>query len=769
MHQALNAAWALIRAATAVAALALAPHFAAAAETTAPLVFFGDRNLPPYEYLEDGINKGFNVDLIEAIGRVLNQPVEIRLINWADAQQRVLAGEGDALTMFGRTPARELLYDFSQPTIGADFALFVRAAEKSNFDPSSLKGVRIGVTAGGLSRPYLQAHHPEAELVLVADNVEGTRMLLGRRIDALAVNAWSERFLLNQLNIGGVAELPAFIRGEPTAMAVRKGDAAVLARIDEALALLKQSGEYERILDRWSGAKVHYVSDETVRAVVVGAVSTSVVLVLLVVALFALRRQKRTLREAAERLQLAIAIADLGAFEVDPQTGACFFSPELRGILGYGPDEPLTLAALDRGVVADDSSGPDAGATFLKGGGENGDTREIRFARPDGDTRWLQVKARAISEDGKGATRGDRLAGIVRDVTKDKLAEERQRLLMREVDHRAKNLLAVVQAVVRLTRAATVEDFTTAVRGRVEALARSHKALARNQWRGAGLRPLVEQELRPYTGENASRASLAGPDVGLAAEAVQSFGMIIHELATNAAKYGALSVKDGAVDVAWEKTERGDLRVTWRERNGPPVRQPSQSGFGSRLIDQAVTHQLGGSSTFAWEAGGLLCVFTIAADRLRQRRQAPAEAKGAAAPSGGLLDGCRILVVEDDAMLASALAQDLRDLGCIPLGPITSVEEALRFAVVEPDLDIAVLDINLHGRMVWPVARALAERGIPYLFATGYGGLATGQPGVPIIEKPYTLDALRSALSGLLQSSKITSGQATPDQTADRE
>ncbi len=204
------------------------------------------------------------------------------------------------------------------------------------------------------------------------------------------------------------------------------------------------------------------------------------------------------------------------------------------------------------------------------------------------------------------------------DVTERRAAEERQALLMRELDHRAKNALAVVQAALRLTPKDDPEAYARAVGGRVSALARAHTLLARGHWSGAELRDLAWGELAPFLGVAAAaaagqpsppRAALDGPDVTLVPGAAQALSMALHELATNATKHGALSAPDGRVSMFWEVDGRaGMLRFRWAEAGGPPVvAPPTRRGFGSRMLEATLRDQLGGRVSREWLPGGLVC------------------------------------------------------------------------------------------------------------------------------------------------------------------
>ncbi len=238
---------------------------------------------------------------------------------------------------------------------------------------------------------------------------------------------------------------------------------------------------------------------------------------------------------------------------------------------------------------------------------------EYRLRRADGAYRWV-INAASPRFGPDGAFLG--YVGSVIDIDERREAEARQTLLAREVDHRAKNALAVVQAVVRLTRAENPADFLEAVEKRVAALARAHSLLAEGQWSGARLEVLAAAELAPYAGKDRSRVRLSGPPAVLAADAVQPTAMVLHELSTNAAKYGALSAPGGGIDLSWRIEPDGSLRLDWHEVGGPAVPgTPVRRGFGSQMVRAAAT-QLGGAAAFEWDVNGLRCSLTISSAHL---------------------------------------------------------------------------------------------------------------------------------------------------------
>jgi two-component sensor histidine kinase len=238
--------------------------------------------------------------------------------------------------------------------------------------------------------------------------------------------------------------------------------------------------------------------------------------------------------------------------------------------------------------------------------------------RPDG-TRIPFIPYPTPLRGASGAVVG--AVNMLVDITDRKAAETalrereaRLELLAREVDHRAKNILAIVQAVARRTQADSVPAFIDALTGRLHALGRAHALLAEGRWAGADLKRLVEQELAAYGGSG-GRVSISGIAVALGPESAQPLAMTLHELATNAAKYGALSVANGRVALEWSWGPDGRLVLRWTETGGPPVRKPLRRCFGSELIE-VLTRQLDGETSFDWRAEGLRCEFRLPASAL---------------------------------------------------------------------------------------------------------------------------------------------------------
>jgi PAS domain S-box-containing protein len=221
---------------------------------------------------------------------------------------------------------------------------------------------------------------------------------------------------------------------------------------------------------------------------------------------------------------------------------------------------------------------------------------------------FFSNKVPLFSDDGRPFG----ILGISRDITDRKRDEERERLLAREVDHRAKNLLAVVQSVVQLTQAGDADELKVGIIGRIQALARAHNLLADARWDGAQLGDLVREELAPYLDGSSGRASVSGPAVLLRPAAAQSLAMVLHELATNAVKYGALASPSGMLEVEWTRTPEW-LELSWGERGGPAIKRPGKNGFGTKIIRASVERQLHGTLDQVWRPEGLSCTIRIKA------------------------------------------------------------------------------------------------------------------------------------------------------------
>ncbi len=367
---------------------------------------------------------------------------------------------------------------------------------------------------------------------------------------------------------------------------------------------------------------------------------------------------------------------------------------------------------------------------------------EFRVLRPNGETRWCTGTA-AASVDAGG--RVVRISGVTVDITDRKEAEERQTLLAREVDHRARNALAVIQSIIRLTRAKSVDEYVTAIEGRIKALARAHTLLSDSRWHGADLATLVAEELAPY--RSGDKVGMRGPDVSLQPSTAQGLALALHELATNAAKHGALSSINGKVSLTWQLLADA-LVLDWTESGGPPIMPPASRSFGLRVIRASIEQQLNGEARFDWHRAGLHCSFSIPCREAMKTQEiagSPRLAKLGGGSAGLKVSGRpRVLLVEDEALVAMMIQECLGEFGYQVVGPIaTATEAAVRAA--DGNFEAAVLDINLGDGAVYPIADMLAARGVPFVFVTGYDAESVDPRfrNVPVLQKPIERDVLQ--------------------------
>jgi PAS domain S-box-containing protein len=323
------------------------------------------------------------------------------------------------------------------------------------------------------------------------------------------------------------------------------------------------------------------------------------------------RKQAEQVLQASEaRLHIAMDAARLGVWDYDVKTDAVVSSPELARVLGLPADAPL-----DRGLLAsryypgDEAKVREAAAAAIKSG-ERYFQCEFRLRWPNGELRWLLLRAE-IRFGQNGAPSG--ALGVVMDITDRKVAEERQVFLMRELIHRVRNTLASVRAIAgsTLRNARNLKEAETALSARIAALADVHMLLSNSISQRADLREIVTAIIAPHRSAD-DRISVDGPSLVLDERDSLALAMALHELATNATKYGALSRPEGRVELAWTldslDSSGSRLRMTWREAGGPAVAPPTHRGFGMRLIEQALP---GGRNTkveLDFAPAGLVCV-----------------------------------------------------------------------------------------------------------------------------------------------------------------
>jgi len=327
------------------------------------------------------------------------------------------------------------------------------------------------------------------------------------------------------------------------------------------------------------------------------------------------RRSEAALRESEERFRKLAERNHLLAWEADARTWQfTYVGPQAADILGYPVDDWY------RPDFWVDHIHPDDRQWTIDYCRQQSTTAvdyefEYRMLAADGQPVWFHDLVHVARDD-----EGPRvLRGFMIDVTARKRAEETRQLLLRELDHRVKNTLSTLQAVAELTlrTSTSLEQFGTMFRGRIAALARMHAAIWRNKGTPLGLRELAELSLAPF-GREGERVSIDGEELLIPLGSVGALGLVLHELATNAAKHGALSVASGSVSLAW-RLDGDRLCLTWRESGGPLVTEPAHRGFGSTLIKDSIPYELAGSVALEFAPGGVRC--TIAFPLVHPRKQ----------------------------------------------------------------------------------------------------------------------------------------------------
>jgi PAS domain S-box-containing protein len=336
-----------------------------------------------------------------------------------------------------------------------------------------------------------------------------------------------------------------------------------------------------------------------------------------------LSEANRSLRDSEARYRTALAAGRMGTWETDlvnrtrrwTDEGMALFGISLadgRGHVGGDNDEyQKALHPDDRHLMHTFHELADKQDSF---------TSEYRTVHPDGTVLWLRGRGQVIARGPDG--KAQRMVSIVTDVTERKAAEDHIQFLMHEISHRSKNLLMVIQSIARRTArtAGSMEEFERRFERRLQGLAASHDVLVSKNWQGAPLADLVRQQLVAFAEISGSRIELAGPDVVITAEAAQALGLAIHELATNAIKYGALSVPTGKVSVSWTFDGAAGapraLLLNWVEQGGPQVTPPQRKGFGHVVIGEMVERSLGAKVAMEFAVEGLNWSVSIPANNL---------------------------------------------------------------------------------------------------------------------------------------------------------
>jgi PAS domain S-box-containing protein len=446
-------------------------------------------------------------------------------------------------------------------------------------------------------------------------------------------------------------------------------------------------------------------------------------------------RAEAELRSSEERLRLAMISSNTADWNWDAVTDRLQLSTAAAEMVGLPP----CLSWGELRATMNEQNGR-ALADTVRAALENRGAWEVELhiKRPSDQRRlWIAARGKAVLSE-SGAVLG--MTGLISDISERRQREETERLLIREVDHRAKNVLAVVQALARLTPFKGREQYLSDFVGRVDALGRVHGLLSSNRWSHVDLARLIDNELAAVRD---GRVRVGGEAVSIGPVAAQPLSMILHELTTNAVKYGALSCDEGRLEVDWRILPSGRIELNWREHVPTPLEAPANIGFGSVLIDNTL-RQLQGAITREWRATGLVCALEF--DGGEPGRPAPVIRSEEPVPERGPRRLIKVLLVEDEPLIALDLKTTLEAIGASVVGPAYSLEEASALAL-DGGFDCAILDVNLGGRHVGPILEILTGRATPFALVTGYE-----DPGIdaPVVRKPVTPERVQAVLAGLI-------------------
>ena len=320
------------------------------------------------------------------------------------------------------------------------------------------------------------------------------------------------------------------------------------------------------------------------------------------------RADEKELRESETRGRLALDVAELGAWEAIPATGQLFGDDRARELMGRSPFEELSFDGFLDHVHVDDRARFAAAVDAMLSGANDGRLDiEFRATPPSADlTRWLRSRAQAIKLPGER----HRMVGTIRDISAERTAEEHRKLLNNELQHRVKNTLGVVQGIVTqsLRTVATPAEARDAIGSRLSTLAHAHDLLTQTSWKAAPIAAIIDGAVLAHCGEP-ERVTANGPKLELKARSALALSMALHELFTNAVKYGALSNDLGTISLTWKVTpiagEDDRFDLAWHEHGGPPVMVPVRSGFGSRLTGSSLAGDLGGAGVIDYAPDGV--------------------------------------------------------------------------------------------------------------------------------------------------------------------
>jgi light-regulated signal transduction histidine kinase (bacteriophytochrome)/CheY-like chemotaxis protein len=335
-------------------------------------------------------------------------------------------------------------------------------------------------------------------------------------------------------------------------------------------------------------------------------------------------------------------------------------------------------------------------------------------------------------------------------------SQQRQELLIAELNHRLRNILGLIRGIISQSADIdqSVEAFAAVIGGRIQALARAHDQITADRWGPALFTVLVAAEADAYRVGAEPRVRVTGADALISPDAFTTIALVLHEMMTNSAKYGALSARNGRVEIATGFDALGRYVIAWSEHGGPPVKPPQRKGFGSTVIERSIGHDLKGDARLDFAAAGLRAEFVIPA---AYARAADAQPRPPRVPGTRLEASLAVpddvLVVEDNMIIALDAEAMVRKLGVASVRLASNTREAFDL-IAERRPDFALLDVNLGNETSFAIAGRLIGLGVPFAFASGYGeqvAFPEAVAAMPRLRKPYALETLREVMRGLVR------------------
>ncbi|MCP1168085.1 HWE histidine kinase domain-containing protein [Limimaricola litoreus] len=449
------------------------------------------------------------------------------------------------------------------------------------------------------------------------------------------------------------------------------------------------------------------------------------------------------IERGTDHLRLVLAVGEIGVWDLDTTTGKAWRSLRHDQIFGYETGRPSwSYDDFLSHVVPEDRARVDSAYNAALEARE-GWAFDSRILRADGALRWISVHGR-YSRDAE--TGHERLIGHVMDITESKEAEERMRLVSSELNHRTRNMLSVLQGMVRMSarRAGSVRELEQSLLGRMEALSRSHALTVQLSDSALRVSDVIDSAISPFDPEPGRFMISGATGATLVPKIAESLSLALYELTTNAIKYGALSGERGRVSIEVSRLAPGRARVVWRESGGPKVSAPDRTGFGSTLL-RSILRADEGEVTIDYAETGVVCTIEmpVGHDAAESERATRGEAR---------LEGRRVMVVEDEFLIAISLEMALGEQGALVEGPYTRLSDAQKAVSTRPDA--AVLDVRLGSESSLPLARDLCALDVPLLFVTGnVDGEELKQefPDCQVLSKPVSEDRVVAELKRLIE------------------